>query len=100
MLINNAVFSSGRIAVVRFKQEFNTPLIGEPTGSPVKAYGHIKELKLENKRFTVSTRFWDYSDIFGYDGGIQPDVLIPLTIEDVNNQKDSVLNYALDYLNN
>lgn len=36
LLIDNGVFSSGRFAVARFKKEFNTPLIGEPTGGAAK----------------------------------------------------------------
>lgn len=100
LLIDNNVFSGGRFAVARFKKEFNTPLIGEPTGGAAKSYGNRKELKVGDISFSVSTSFFDFSDIFGYDGAIQPDILVKKTIDDFINEKDTTLGVALQVVKN
>lgn len=98
LLINNGVFSSGRFAVARFKKEFGTTLIGEPTGGAAKSYGYSMPLKVYDKEFTVSIRLWDFSDIFGYEGAIQPDIFIEQTLKDVENKKDKALEVAMNEL--
>ena len=50
---------------------------------------------VENKRFSVSIRFWHFSDIFGYEGSIQPDIYLPKTIEDISANKDTQLKLAV-----
>lgn len=100
LLINNGVFSSGRFAVARFKKHFNTPLIGEPTGGAIKSYGNALQLKVGDKGFCVSTKQFDFKDIFGYEGAIQPDILIERTISDLQNNYDKQLNFAIFYLEN
>ncbi len=100
LLINNGVFSSARIAVARFKKYFNVLLVGEETGGAIKSYGYNKNLQVENKRFCASTRLWDFSDIFGYQGSIQPDVIIEETIDDIKNNIDRQLDTAINLLNN
>jgi len=99
VLIDNGVASSGRLAAVRFKYNFNTPLIGEPTGGPAKAYGNIRVCEVEGKRFCVSQKLVDVSKLVGYEGAIQPDILVEETIEDIQNKKDVVLETAIDYIN-
>lgn len=96
LLIDNGVFSSGRIAVAQFREKFNTPIIGEPSGAALKSYGYNNNLKVGDKSFSVSIRFWDFSGPFGYEGAIQPDVYMPLTIDDLKNKKDSQLEMALN----
>lgn len=100
LLIDNGVFSSGRFAVARFKENFGVTLIGEGTGGAAKSYGYNKNLKVEDKEFSCSIRLWDFSHIFGYEGSIQPDIYVPLTIEDFKNHVDRPLMTALDYLKN
>lgn len=95
LLIDNGVFSSGRFAVAGFKKEFNTVLIGQPTGGAAKSYGYIKDLEIGGKKFSAAIRFWDFSDIFGYDGAIQPDIFVKETIEDIKNERDKTLEVAL-----
>lgn len=96
LLIDNGVFSSGRFAVARFKKEFNTLLIGQPTGGASKSYGYLKRLEFEGKRFSVSVRLWDFSETFGYEGSIQPDVFVPIDIENIQNKEDVILNKAIE----
>ncbi len=98
LLINNKVFSSGRFAVARFKKEFNTPLIGEPTGGAAKSYGYMKPLEVDGKKFSASIRLWDFSNIFGYTGAIQPDIFVETTMEDFVTGHDRPLAAALTYL--
>ncbi len=98
LLIDNRVFSSGRFAVARFKKEFNTPLIGEPTGGAAKSYGYTKPLEIEGKRFSASIKLWDFSDIFGYKGAIQPDILVEESIKNIQNHDDIILKKAVDFI--
>ena len=98
LLINNGVFSSGRFAVARFKREFGTTLIGEPTGGAAKSYGYALPLRVADKEFTASIRLWDFSDIFGYEGAIQPDILVEQTLQDIENGNDRVLETAMQEL--
>lgn len=99
LLIDNGVFSSGRFAVARFKKQFNTPLIGEPTGGAAKSYGYTRPLEVAGKHFSASIRLWDFSDIFGYEGAIQPDILVEESIKNIQNQEDIILKTAIDYIN-
>ena len=95
-IIDNEVFSSGRFAVARFKRDFNTPLIGQPTGGAAKSYGYVKNLEKNGKRFSASIRLWDFSDVFHYQGSVQPDILVKNTISDLENDTDSQLDKALE----
>ena len=61
VLIDNGVFSSGRWAVADFKKNFNTLLIGEPTGGAATSYGNNRKLKVGDKNFSVSVSFFDFS---------------------------------------
>ena len=99
MIIDNGVFSSGRFAVARFKKDFNITLIGEETGGAAKSYGYMKMLEVDGKRFSVSLRLWDFSSVFGCTGSIQPDIYVPLTIEDLENNRDSQLETAIKEIN-
>lgn len=98
LLIDGKVFSSGRFAVARFKRDFNTLLIGEPTGGAAKSYGYTERSEVEDKKFCYSIRLWDFSEIFGYEGSIQPDVLIEKSITHIQNNSDPQLDYAINYL--
>ena len=73
-------------------------LIGEPTGGAAKSYGYNTNLQVEDKRFSAAIRLWDFSDIFGYEGAIQPDIYVPLTINDVKQGKDRCLEKAIEVL--
>ena len=97
-LIDNGVFSSGRWAVADLKKNFKTTLIGEPTGGMTASFGYTKSIEFENKKFSVSIRFWDFRDIFGYDGSIKPDIFVPQTIDDLKNNKDAQLDRAKELL--
>lgn len=99
-LIDNGVFSSGRWAVADFKKEFDITLIGEPTGGAAASYGYNKNINVEDKRFSVSIRYWDFSEIFGYKGSIQPDIFVPTTIKDLQEKNDPQLLTAMQYLTN
>lgn len=99
VLIDNGVFSSGRFAVARFKKYCNATLIGQPTGGAAKSYGYTKPLEVEGKKFTASIKLWDFSDIFGYEGAIQPDIFVKVTIKDIQNHNDKILNKAIDFIN-
>lgn len=98
LIINNGVFSGGRFAVARFKQNFNTLLIGETTGGAVKSYGNSLPLKFEGKYFSASETFFDFSNVVDYEGGFRPDIYVPTTVKDINNGNDRQLKVALKIL--
>jgi len=98
VIINNGVFSSGRWAVADFVKNFNSTLIGEPTGGAAASYGYNKNLSVEDKRFSVSTRYWDFSEIFKTNGTIKPDIFVPYTIKDLTDGTDSQLEEAINYV--
>lgn len=98
ILINNGVFSSGRFAVARFKNTLNVTTIGSPTGGTAKSYGNPKTYNVEDSSFCCSQNLWDFSNIFGYDGSIQPDIPAENTIDDLKNKNDRVLDLAKDYI--
>lgn len=100
VLMNNGTTSSGLFAVGRFKKYFNTPLIGEPTGGTVVHYGDCRYLSVEGKEFSVSTKKFNLSDIFGCEGVIQPDVYVPFSIEEIEMGKDNALYTAINLLSN
>ncbi|MBR1987635.1 MAG: hypothetical protein IKA36_01215 [Clostridia bacterium] len=98
VLIDNGVFSSGRFAVADFKKRFNTPLIGQSTGGAAASYGYNKNLMVENKSFSCSIRYWDFSDVFGYTGEIKPDIFVTNRVIDREKEFDNQLDTALDIL--
>ena len=100
LIINNGVFSSGRWAVADFKKNFNTPTFGEPTGGAAASYGYNKNLSVEDKEFSVSIRYWDFSEVFGTKGTIKPDYYVPTTFKDLKNGTDAQLDACIKYLIN
>ena len=98
LIINNGVFSSGRWAVADFKKNFNTPIFGEPTGGAAASYGYNQNFTIAGKEFSVSIRYWDFSDVFGTKGTIKPDYHVPTTFEDLKNRTDAQLDACIKYL--
>lgn len=97
VLMNYRTFSSGRWAVARFKRDLNATLIGEATGGSAKSYGNNKHLEFADKKFSVSTKFFDFSDL-GYTQSFLPDIEVKNTVKDIENKKDKVLETALTFL--
>lgn len=89
--MNQGTFSSGRFLVVRFKDKLNATLLGTPTGGATASYGCCKRLCLDDRHFSASIRYWDFSYIFGYKGAIKPDFLIEPDIESLNQGRDGQL---------
>ena len=98
VLIDNGVFSSGRFAVARFKKDLGATLIGQPTGGAAKSYGYPKRLEFGGKEFSASTRLWDFSYVFGYEGAILPDIQVEVTADNVRRREDVILDKAFEFL--
>ena len=107
VLIDNGVFSSGRWAVADLKANFDVELIGEPTGGATVSYGHLMPLALEVNpnwtiRYTASKKKFDLRERIGFGehetGSIQPDIYVPKTIQDMQENRDVQLETALEYL--
>jgi len=99
LLINGKSFSTAEAMANLCKKIEHITLIGDTTGGgggvPQKFY------LPSGLRFRVPTRY-----ALRYDGehvewnGIPPDILVPQTKEDIDNEQDKQLEYAIDYLNN
>jgi C-terminal processing protease CtpA/Prc len=98
--MNNGTFSSGGIAVYRMKKYANAIIIGENSGGKICSYGQTMYLNVENKRFSCSTKLFDFSDFFGYNGSIRPDVYVAYTIDDLFTGRDSQFEKAVELLVN
>jgi hypothetical protein len=75
-------------------------LIGTPTGGAASSYVYNNNDSLDDKSFSYSIRYWDFKDIFNDSGSIKPDIYVENSIEDLENNYDRVLDYALSYLKN
>ena len=98
MLIDEKVFSSGRFAIARFKKEFDIMTIGTSTGGAAASYGYNNNAKVEDKSFSYSIRYWDFSEIFNTTGSIYPDLYVENTIDDLNNNYDRQLEVGIETL--
>jgi hypothetical protein len=99
LLIDSRVFSSGRFAVAKFKKEFNTLLVGMPTGGAASSYGYNNNDNVEDKSFSYSIRYWDFKDIFNDSGSIKPDIYVDNSINDLENNYDRMISESIKLLN-
>ena len=101
-LTDNRVFSSGVFAVYYSKTILNSKIIGQPLAQPNARFGQATgKIELDNDLFIEYTeKFFDFSKVFKGNNNIaiQPDIHVPLTIEDIENKYDRTLNTALDYI--
>ena len=83
---------------LRYRMD-NVTIIGEPTGQHDNFFfgGAVSSLTNSRLRYQVSSRMWVGSN--SNDTALRPDVLIPLTINDIINQHDPVLEYIFSPTN-
>ena len=98
VITNNGTFSSGKIAVCRFKEYAGAVVVGEATGGAVKSFGEAKNFKIGGKRFSCSTKLFDFTNVWGYTGSIQPDIFVLETIEDIGQNRDIQLIKTIEYI--
>ena len=122
-LMNNAVFSSGTFAIFDFKKKLNVTLIGDNAGEGIQAYGEFKMGEIDGCKFSWSTKFFDFNKAMAYadvekvdvyinsiDGfdknnimyqePFKPDIYVHNTIDDLKNNYDRQLDYAVSYVKN
>lgn len=95
LLINNKTFSSAGMAVADFKKNLSSIVVGEPAGATTKNYGDSPRIYIDDYCFSCCTKFFDYSDLFGYEGAIMPDIFVKKQIEDFRNGTDPQLDCAM-----
>jgi C-terminal processing protease CtpA/Prc len=96
VLIGDATFSSGVSAVLDLREEFHAILAGESTGGKPNSYGEIKSLALPNSKLTIyySTKY--FQAMRDADPpSVEPDLIVPLSIDDFLTGRDPVLETAL-----
>lgn len=87
-LINNGTFSSGFLNALDLKFKVGAVLIGENCGMGNEHYGECVNETVDGKRFMYCTKKFEYKKLFDYEGGFRPDIYLPKTIEDYNQEKD------------
>lgn len=92
-------FSSGMHNLLYLKLEKNAKLIGENAGQKPNRFGHIEVIPLPNLDISVhcSRKYWELwpgndTDV------IEPDIRIPVTIEDYINNTDPLNQWIIDNL--
>ncbi len=102
VLIGRRSFSSTSSFAAAIKHFGIATLVGEETGDPTDCYGDCIYFMLPNSKLQVSVAIKHFvcaGDVGGGRGAI-PDHKIRQTPEDLAAGKDTVLDYALDVLNN
>jgi len=98
VLMSGNTFSSGMSAVFALRDEFHAILIGEPVGERPNTYGGLKTLTLPNSGVQVAYttkyfRFLKDSD----PSSLDPDLPVQRSVADLLNNRDPVLDAALNY---
>lgn len=88
VLIGPGVFSSALMNAVELKRTTKATLVGQVTGANVNQYGEVKNLILPHTgiRMTWSTKYWE--NWKGKTGGLEPDVVMPVTWADLQQGMD------------
>lgn len=114
-LTDEYVFSAGRWALQEMS-ELGSTVIGTPTGSYKDAFGEVRKFILPNSgiEFCCSLKYWKYEkdNFIGYTKEnideikeylneiYEPDYIVEQSIEDYEEEKDLVINKALELINN
>jgi hypothetical protein len=93
VIIGRRTFSSAVINAMNFKEETKAILIGESTSGAPNHFGEVKSMVLPETeiRVSYSTKYFKYTDDDA--STIIPDVRVEITIEDLMNGKDTILEY-------
>ena len=96
VIIDAGKFSMGVITASNIIHSMeNVTIIGEPTGQIDNMFaGDASTLPNSRMRYNISHRMWAGSN--SDDIAIRPDVFIPLTIEDVMNNRDPVFGFIVN----
>lgn len=102
VLTDNRVFSSGTFAAYYAKKTLNATLIGQPLGQENERFGQGSgEIVLSDTlSIRITEKYFKFSDVFKNSGAIKPDIVVPLTIEELQNKEDKTLETAVQYLQN
>lgn len=96
VLISRETFSSAVLNALSLKKIFKAILIGEPTGGALSHFGeqNLVSLPESNLKFWYSTKYFSSNLPLG--ASLQPDFDVSLNPNDIGNNKDVVLDYALN----
>ena len=102
-LIGETTFSSAVINAVEL-QEMGAVLVGEPASGSVDHFGSVGTFSLPNSgiRVGVSTKYIDLGTLLDADAGrgvepLEPDVVVPQTLEDELAGRDSAVEWLLSH---
>ena len=96
VLIGAGTFSSAVDNAMDLRRELGSILVGEPTGGNVNSYGEVREFTLPNSGLVVQycTRLVKLTEN-GNSTALEPDILVPRTLDDALAGRDPVLEAAL-----
>lgn len=97
-LINGGTFSAAMSNAAQYRQVLNAKLIGSATGGDPNHYGELLSFNLPNsqRRFSVSERY--YAFVEAPTDALYPDIQIAPSWQDILDDRDVVLDKALNYL--
>ena len=95
-IIGRRTFSSGLWAAIDMKNEFNTLLVGEPSGNKPNHYGEVRNFMLPNSKFrvTYSIKYWKKVD--GDPDALYPDLRYEITWKDMMKGRDIFMEKILE----
>ncbi|WMN62045.1 S41 family peptidase (plasmid) [Pseudoalteromonas xiamenensis] len=99
VLINGGTFSAAMSNAAQYHQILNATLIGSPTGGDPNHYGELLMFTLPHseRRFSVSERY--YAFVETPTDALYPAISVSPSWQDILDDRDVVLNKALEYLN-
>ncbi len=101
ILTNNSVFSSGIFAVYYAKKTLGATIIGQPLGQGNSKFGQssgILQVSDEISIHFTEKYINQFAEVFKCEGAIQPDIYVPLTLEDIQAKRDATLSKAIDFI--
>ncbi len=98
-LINKGTFSSGRLAAVLARRNYNCIFVGSESGSPLYCYGDKKKFTVDDCSVSYSVKKWDFTKLFyGEKGSIVPDIRVEENIDDIRRGIDRAKETALIHM--
>lgn len=102
VLTSNVTFSSANWFAVIVRDNDLGSIVGEPTGNAPNSYGDVLEFKLPHSGFAfqLSHKIFYRPNHEIEESMLDPDILIELSIEDVLEDRDVVLEELIEIMNN
>ena len=86
------------MAALDFQHDLHALMVGRPTGGKPNCYGEVKILQLPNSKLTVQYTVKHFRPLPQSDPpALEPDILVPYTLDDFLAGRDPILEAALHH---